>query len=588
MVGCCAAVGEETKYADMDFSELTKIISRRVQKLEPDNAVKIMGCILLKEPGEQEMLQLAIGHENILVSKINDAKAMLSMLSPNNFTSAQMLSIPDNSHQFGSHRPSGSRPFSSPASFHVPAPYWDPQLAPDQHTPLQSLDFGPRLYTDSVGDDYSLRNQPQFLGIDEQLDNLNPMGSYYYPDAALAGEMTSRTSRRSQSLSELPMKTCHYYVKGFCKHGVNCRYSHGLSFPDGYLQAFSPGMIELPNEDHAFTPGSLENLEMEIIELLRSRRGSPVSIASLPMLYYEKYGRNLQAEGYLTESQRHGKAGFSLTKLLARLKYSIRLIDRPHGQHSVILAEDAHRYMECRNERSDLGSAVASSHQIYLTFPADSTFTEQDVVHYFRQYGPVRDVRIPSQDRRMFGFVSFHYAQTVQDILMKRNPHFICNSRVLVKPYREKSRIIDRTCMEKLKPAMYYPSQYSDVEPELHAISRESDSSRMFKSKLIEQEKISELERRRLSELNLASKPLSQQPYPSYDMEEFKVTEDGNEFPLIDHFSYTLDSLNNGSTSDDKARQSSNSYSDQESGQIELPESPFASPPIENSISAVI
>lgn len=60
------------------------------------------------------------------------------------------------------------------------------------------------------------------------------------------------------------------------------------------------------------------------------------------------------------------------------------LNNRPHGQHSVILAEDAHRYMEFRNERSDMGSAVASSHQIYLTFPADSTFTEEDVAHYFR------------------------------------------------------------------------------------------------------------------------------------------------------------------------------------------------------------
>ncbi|CAN1223029.1 hypothetical protein LINPERPRIM_LOCUS1978 [Linum perenne] len=46
------------------------------------------------------------------------------------------------------------------------------------------------------------------------------------------------------------------------------------------------------------------------------------------MMYYEKYGRTLQAEGYLTESQRHGKAGYSLTKLLARLSNSIRLLDR--------------------------------------------------------------------------------------------------------------------------------------------------------------------------------------------------------------------------------------------------------------------
>lgn len=61
-----------------------------------------------------------------------------------------------------------------------------------------------------------------------------------------------------------------------------------------------------------------------------------------------------------------------------------------------------------------------------------------------RQYGPVRDVRIPSQEKRMFGFVSFVYPETVNIILMMRNPHYICGARVLVKPYREKSRVIDR------------------------------------------------------------------------------------------------------------------------------------------------
>ncbi|XP_019701653.1 zinc finger CCCH domain-containing protein 18 isoform X2 [Elaeis guineensis] len=578
----------EAKCCDMDFSELTKIISSRIQKLEPDNAIKIMGCILLKEPGEQEMVQLAIGHENILLSKINDAKAMLRMLSPKNSALAQIQSIPDISHQPGSYPPSGSCPFSSPASFHVPAPYWDPQLASDQHYPMHNLNFCPPTYTDSVGDEYSLHNKPQFLGMDEQLDTVNPTGSYYHADAALGGGMTGRTSRRSQSLSELPIRPCHYYIKGFCKHGVNCRYPHSLSYLDGYAQLFGPGMNELPNEDHGFTAGTLEKLEMEIIELLRSKRGSPVSIASLPMLYYEKYGRNLRAEGYLTESQWHGKAGFSLTKLLARLKNSIQLIDRPHGQHSVVLAEDAHRYIVCRNERSDPGVTAASSHQIYLTFPAESTFTEEDVANYFRIFGPVRDVRIPSQEKQMFGFVSFHYAQTVNDILMKQNPHFICNSRVLVKPYREKSRNIDRTYMEKIKPKTYHRSQYLKMDPNLHAVPRESDSSRMLKSKLIEQEMIFELERKCLFELNLASKPLTWQPYFSYDMEGFKVTEDSNEFPLIDHFSHTLDALNNVSTSDDKARQTSDSYSDQESGQIELPESPFSCPPVGSSISAVI
>ncbi|TXG67877.1 hypothetical protein EZV62_009152 [Acer yangbiense] len=104
------------------------------------------------------------------------------------------------------------------------------------------------------------------------------------------------------------------------------------------------------------------------------------------MLHYEKFGKVLQADGYLTESQRHGKSGYSLTKLLARLKNIIRLIDRPYGQHAVILAEDASKYMDNRIERSDPGLVVSRSRQIYLTLPAESTFSEDNVSTYFRKY----------------------------------------------------------------------------------------------------------------------------------------------------------------------------------------------------------
>lgn len=41
--------------------------------------------------------------------------------------------------------------------------------------------------------------------------------------------------------------------------------------------------------------------------------------------------------------------------------------------------------MRTRMERSDFaGMANPGSRQIYLTFPADSTFTEEDVSNYFR------------------------------------------------------------------------------------------------------------------------------------------------------------------------------------------------------------
>lgn len=150
--------------------------------------------------------------------------------------------------------------------------------------------------------------------------------------------------------------------------------------------------------------------------------------------------------------------------------------------------------------------------------------------------------------------------------------------------------MIHRNYTERIRPSMYYPSHYLEMDPELHSMPRESESSRLLKKHLLEeQEKIFELERRRLSELSIEQKPINQPPFFSYDMEEFKLPEGHDEFPMADHFSYTLDVLNNGSTSDEKARYTSNGYSDQESNQIDLPESPFASPPpVGSSISAVM
>ena len=59
-------------------------------------------------------------------------------------------------------------------------------------------------------------------------------------------------------------------------------------------------------------------------------------------------------------------------------------------------------------------------------------------------FGPVQDVRIPYQQKRMFGFVTFLHSETVRIILARGNPHFICDSRVLVKPYKEKGRILEK------------------------------------------------------------------------------------------------------------------------------------------------
>lgn len=555
----------------MDVSEHTRIVFNKIKKIEPENVTKIIRYLLLQDGSDQEMVNLAMSPDVVIQEVIYKAKSELNQfalktasapLSPS-LNSHSPSAVSEFSSRFRSFSPVSSRSFVSSPNFRVPPAYWESQVA-SKH----GSDFAAMSYQEAMAE---VQNQAQFLSLEDQMESVNSGNAgfpndYFYSDAALAS-LSARAGRRFSSLNENPMRICHYYSKGYCKHGSNCRYSHGL-----VSDSFSRTFDATTNDDQFFSPGSLEKLELEIIELLKSRKGYPVSIASLPMIYYEKYGKVLQADGYLTESQRHGKAGYSLTKLLARLKNSIRLIDsRPHGQHAVILAEDVPKYMEHRGDRNDPGPIVSGSRQIYLTFPAESTFTEDDVSNYFNSFGPVEDVRIPCQQKRMFGFVTFESSDTVKMILAKGNPHFVCGARVLVKPYREKSKLMDRKYQERIESPMYFSSHYVDMDAELHSMPRGYETSRLLRKQLLEEQQAFELEQRqRIAELRIR-KPVSHHSYFGYSMDGLKLSEDNNNFPNL------LDFLDNGLANDDKMRHIETNYSDQDSQGLNLPESPFAS-----------
>ncbi|WCJ33045.1 Zinc finger CCCH domain-containing protein 18 [Euphorbia peplus] len=558
----------------MDFSDHTRIVFNRIKKLDPENVSKIIGYLLLQDEGEQEMINLALSPDVVIQEIVFKAKAELNQFtlkSASSPLSPSMVSIhsppgSELSSQYTPFSPVSGRSLLSPSNFRVPSTYWDSQVS--------------LSYADAISE---LQSQTQFLSLEDQFEPVNSgfSNDYFYSDVGL-GNFPLRGGRRYSSLNEFPHKTCHYFNKGFCKHGSHCRYSHA-QMSESFARTF-----DAMNDDHLFSPGSLEKLELEIVELLKSRKGNPVSIASLPMIYYEKYGKVLQAEGYLTESQRHGKAGYSLTKLLARLRNSIRLIDRPHGQHAVILAEDYSKYAENRGDRNDPGPIVSGSRQIYLTFPAESTFSEDDVSNYFNTFGPVEDVRIPCQQKRMFGFVTFDSSDTVKMILAKGNPHFVCGARVLVKPYREKSKLIDRKFQERMETPIYFPPHYVDMDAELHSLPRGYETSRLLRKQLIEeQEQALEFQRRRLAGLQTARKTMANQSYFGYAMDGLKVSEDNFNFPSAEPYSFLFDALNNDPAYDDKIRLTESNYTDPDSQGLNLPESPFASP-IGSGISTVI
>ncbi|CAA0805826.1 Zinc finger CCCH domain-containing protein 55 [Striga hermonthica] len=192
-------------------------------------------------------------------------------------------------------------------------------------------------------------------------------------------------------------RPCMYFARGFCKNGGLCKFSHG-EFGEA---------VEVGSPSKGFSGFD---------ELLR-----------IKALQQQRFAAMAAARG-------HHPLGYS--KCMDLMNENPRF-DR--NEFFQMLA----------------GGANSSSRQIYLTFPADSTFKEEDVSNYFSMFGPVQDVRIPYQQKRMFGFVTFVYAETVKLILAKGNPHFVCDSRVLVKPYKEKGKIPEKKHHQHLESGDY-------------------------------------------------------------------------------------------------------------------------------------
>lgn len=115
------------------------------------------------------------------------------------------------------------------------------------------------------------------------------------------------------------------------------------------------------------------------------------------------------------------------------------------------------------------------------------------------------DVRIPYQQKRMFGFVTFTYPDTVKVDLAKGNPHYVCGVRVLVKPYREKGKLGDRKNPDRGEQyTKYAPFNNFDAKDydHMHLGPRVIDNSDAIRKHIEEQDQAIEFERKRLAELH--------------------------------------------------------------------------------------
>ncbi|XP_019706300.1 zinc finger CCCH domain-containing protein 53 isoform X3 [Elaeis guineensis] len=460
----------------MDAYEATRIVFSRIQSLDPENAAKIMGLLLIQDHGEKEMIRLAFGPEALVHSVVLKARKDLGLLPPSTPPAASpppfLLPRQNSSTRLGL-APPPPLSVSSPSSWPPPPVFSrtnsngsalngsvDDVLVQNHADELVSPS-NPAVASPFYGggdliDEFQLQDQLSFLN-DAQVSSPLPIGpkstaasDLFYQDVECrspsgdgngmlypygVGWGANGHHRRSCSVTDLCLgadptgacfgwKPCLYFARGYCKNGSACRFLHGL--PDDTAAAVAAG-----SKMDAV-------VEQQCQELLLRSKSQRLGGASQLMASAFPYSPTVSVPPSPSSSSK------CLNFLLQQQQNESQ---RAAAAAALMLGGDeSHKFVgRSRMERSDFAGMVnPASRQIYLTFPADSTFREEDVSNYFSIYGPVQDVRIPYQQKRMFGFVTFVYPETVKLILAKGNPHFVCDARVLVKPYKEKGKVPDK------------------------------------------------------------------------------------------------------------------------------------------------
>ncbi|PIA53112.1 hypothetical protein AQUCO_00900021v1 [Aquilegia coerulea] len=425
----------------MDSYEATRIVFQRIQSLDPENASKIMGFLLIQDHGEKEMIRLAFGPETLIHTLIITAYNELPLSSSSSSSSSSSFITTTTTTSPPSpflHPISISRQnSSSSSSTRIPSTSWNPPHNLISPNSTSSASYASVVATnanvfnsdDPIVDDLHLHDNLSFLN-----DN-NHHPDFFYPSPELATSPDNNNweinnaqhHRRSLSVTDIGLgsdpfgwKPCLYYARGYCKNGTSCRFLHAPpDSPDS-----STGKLDVMEQCHDYLIRSKTHQH----RLTNASHFMPSN--SFP--YSASSGKCIN---FLLQQQHQNDTHRVAAAAAAGL---------------MLGGEDFNQIGRSRNERNDFSSITVGemvnpgSRQIYLTFPADSTFREEDVSNYFSIYGPVQDVRIPYQQKRMFGFVTFVYPETVKLILAKGNPHFVCDARVLVKPYKEKGKVPDK------------------------------------------------------------------------------------------------------------------------------------------------
>eukprot|EP00258_Populus_trichocarpa_P031785 XP_024447804.1 zinc finger CCCH domain-containing protein 55 isoform X1 [Populus trichocarpa] len=525
----------------MDTHEITNILLTKLKSLDPENASRIMGFILIQDPTEKDLLRLAFGPETLLQNVVFKAKIHLG-LSTNTLSTPSTPSSPsplnpiarpcNNTNPFpqsspritnnGSFLDFSKNPSPNPWSVHgLPNNSDSKSSISPKSSPFLSYDnirsgsvlVPPFSRNGGNGGGVCSNNSADFLGEYQSDDHLSffddpssknedfmdqrvQMGGY----SVANGDVHLHRRRFSESDAcsgaedggfGLRYRQCLYFARGFCKNGESCKFGHGdenmAEVNVGGALVSSPREMEelyLQQQEEMMKRKAVQQQQEEMMKMKAVQQQQQQRLA------YNKHMNFLLLQQ--NEAERFGAA---------------------------MMGDEFYKFGRTRGGRNDFlamgmaEKANSASRQIYLTFPADSSFKDEDVSNYFSSFGPVQDVRIPYQQKRMFGFVTFVYPETVKEILAKGNPHYICESRVLVKPYKEKGKVANSRTQQLLERGGFSPaSSPSGFDPrelcDLHLGARMlyNTPEMMLRRKLEEQAELQqaiELQGRRLINLQL-------------------------------------------------------------------------------------
>lgn len=293
----------------MDNNEATSTVMLRIQGLDPENACKIMGYILIHDPGEKEMIRLALGPETQLINLINQAKASLGLLSNNSSApstpsspspfnpmsnlhrrpvfpqSAPRIIIPNNGFNMNPSSP------SSPWAHMSPKPVSYAAVVNGTGTSPPNPSFSHPFHNNTAGNEFS---EDQLLFETKNLDFMDPImspggrsDSVMFPYGNCNENHHHNLHRRSVSVSDVFLggggesddnnggwRPCMYFARGFCKNGSSCKFVH-----DGFGDS-PDAIVGSPKLD-----GFEELLRMKAIQQQRFAAASQLMAGGAPFRY---------------------------------------------------------------------------------------------------------------------------------------------------------------------------------------------------------------------------------------------------------------------------------------------------------------